>query len=89
MKPRVAAVVVMVRLLHNLRFQATDTGIGIAISADGKFIYFIPLASRDLWRVETAALRRNTNKDRLAFLQAANSVQYLGEVSIRHFQCLL
>ncbi|XP_006463858.1 hypothetical protein AGABI2DRAFT_138136 [Agaricus bisporus var. bisporus H97] len=53
---------------------------GITISPDGKFIYFTPIASRDLYRVETSALRRNTNNDTLAFLLAADSVQFLGEV---------
>ncbi|KAF9446591.1 NHL repeat-containing protein [Macrolepiota fuliginosa MF-IS2] len=53
---------------------------GFAISADGKFIYFTPIASRDFWRIETAALRGNTNNDPLAFIRAANSVQYLGEM---------
>jgi sugar lactone lactonase YvrE len=57
--------------------------IGIAISADGNFFYFTPIASRDLYRVETSALRGNTNKDPQAFLRAADSVQYLGEVRIR------
>jgi hypothetical protein len=56
--------------------------LGFAISADGKFIYFTPLSSRDLYRVETSALRGNTNNDTQAFLKAADSVQYLGEVRI-------
>jgi len=42
-------------------------------------IYFTPLDSRDLYRIETSALRGNPSKDNLAFLRAVNSVQYLGE----------
>ncbi len=54
---------------------------GLAISADGQFIYFTPLASHDLYRVETSALRVNPADDNLAFIRAANSVQYLGQVT--------
>ncbi|KIJ27588.1 hypothetical protein M422DRAFT_37660 [Sphaerobolus stellatus SS14] len=50
------------------------------ISADGSFIYFMPLSSRNLYRVETAALRANPNVDNLAFIKVANSVQFLGEI---------
>lgn len=67
-------------LSEGIDLHSTDMDTGIAISADGKFIYFTPLSSRDLYRVETSALRGNTNNDSLAFLRAANSVQYLGEV---------
>ena len=56
---------------------------GFAISADGEFIYFTPLASRSLYRVETSALRVNQADDKLAFIRAANSVQFLGEVRIK------
>ncbi|EIM89727.1 uncharacterized protein STEHIDRAFT_108398 [Stereum hirsutum FP-91666 SS1] len=52
---------------------------GFAISADGQFIYYTPLASRDLYRVPTAALRINPANENLAFLKAADSVQYLGQ----------
>ncbi|KAL0949011.1 hypothetical protein HGRIS_009109 [Hohenbuehelia grisea] len=52
---------------------------GFAISADGESIYFTPLASRDLYRVDAAALRVDPAEDNLAFLHVANSVQYLGE----------
>ncbi|KAF8889683.1 NHL repeat-containing protein [Infundibulicybe gibba] len=52
---------------------------GFAISADGQHIFFTPLASRDLYRVDTAALRVNPANDNLAFLRVANTVQYLGE----------
>lgn len=57
------------------------TGAGLAISADGQFIYFMPLSSHDLYRVETSALRVNPADDNLAFIRASNSVQYLGQVS--------
>jgi len=53
---------------------------GIAISPDGKFIYFTPIVSRDLFRVEASALRVNPSEDKTAFLRAANSVQYMGEI---------
>lgn len=54
--------------------------VGLAISADGEFIYFTPLSSHDFYRVETSALRVNPADDNLAFIRAANSVQYLGQV---------
>ncbi|KAL4255539.1 major royal jelly protein family protein [Pleurotus pulmonarius] len=53
---------------------------GLAISADGEFIYFTPLSSHDFYRVEASALRVNPADDNLAFIRAANSVQYLGQV---------
>ncbi|TFK39760.1 major royal jelly protein-domain-containing protein [Crucibulum laeve] len=52
---------------------------GFAIGADGKHLYFTPLASRDLYRIETAPLLVNPAEDKLAFIRAANSIQYLGE----------
>ncbi|KAL0567803.1 hypothetical protein V5O48_014196 [Marasmius crinis-equi] len=53
---------------------------GFAISADGRFIYFTPIASRDLYRVETAPLRINPANDIFATIRAAQSVQYMGEM---------
>ncbi|KAJ8091182.1 hypothetical protein PM082_004158 [Marasmius tenuissimus] len=53
---------------------------GIAISADGRFIYFTPIASRDLYRVETAPLRVNPANDPFATIRAAQSIQYLGQM---------
>lgn len=53
---------------------------GLAIGADGKSVYFTPLDSRDLYRVDASALRANPEDDNLAIIRAANSVQYLGEV---------
>lgn len=57
---------------------------GFAIGADGKHVYFTPLASRDLYRAETSALRVNPADDNLAFIRAANTVQFLGEVGLSH-----
>ncbi|ESK86402.1 major royal jelly protein [Moniliophthora roreri MCA 2997] len=53
---------------------------GFAISADGRFLYFTPIASRDLYRVETAPLRVNPANDPFAFIRAAQSVQFLGQM---------
>ncbi|EIM83584.1 NHL repeat-containing protein [Stereum hirsutum FP-91666 SS1] len=53
---------------------------GFAISADGQFIYYTPFASRDLYRVPTAALLLNPADDNLAFLKSADSVQHLGQI---------
>jgi sugar lactone lactonase YvrE len=36
---------------------------GIAISGDGAWLYFCPLASRHLWKVSTAALADSSNSD--------------------------
>ncbi|KIJ43547.1 hypothetical protein M422DRAFT_253124 [Sphaerobolus stellatus SS14] len=51
---------------------------GIALSTSGKHLYFTPLASYDLYRVETAAPRANPINDPSASLHAAKNVQYLG-----------
>ncbi|KAG7096394.1 hypothetical protein E1B28_003837 [Marasmius oreades] len=53
---------------------------GFAISADGRFLYFTPIASRDLYRVETAPLRVNPADDMFATIRAAQNVQYLGQM---------
>ncbi|KAK7038993.1 hypothetical protein VNI00_010385 [Paramarasmius palmivorus] len=53
---------------------------GFAISADGRFLYFTPIASRDLYRVETAPLRVNPADDVFAVVKAAQSVQFLGQM---------
>jgi sugar lactone lactonase YvrE len=69
---------------NNPAFHAEDAGgnggaDGIAISNDGRFIYFTTIASRTLWRVETAALRVNPRLDNTAWIKAANSLTNLGE----------
>ncbi|KAG7092918.1 hypothetical protein E1B28_009223 [Marasmius oreades] len=53
---------------------------GLAISTDGRSLYFTPFSSRDLYRVETAPLRVNPANDTFAVIRAAQSVQYLGEM---------
>ncbi|KAF9259924.1 NHL repeat-containing protein [Marasmius fiardii PR-910] len=53
---------------------------GFAISADGRFIFFTPIASRELYRVETAVLRVNPADDVFAFIRAAQNVQFLGQM---------
>ncbi|KAF5341412.1 hypothetical protein D9758_012278 [Tetrapyrgos nigripes] len=53
---------------------------GFAISANGKFIYFTPIASRDFYRVETGPLRVNPADDPFAVIRAVQSVQYLGQL---------
>ncbi|KAJ8454440.1 hypothetical protein ONZ45_g19306 [Pleurotus djamor] len=53
---------------------------GIAISADGETIYFAPLASRDFYQVDAAALRIDPKVDNLANIKVENSLRFLGEM---------
>ncbi|KAL1743802.1 major royal jelly protein-domain-containing protein [Schizophyllum fasciatum] len=53
---------------------------GFTLSADGAYIYFTPISSRDLYRVPTEPLRTNPLHDSAAALRATSSVQYLGEL---------
>ncbi|THU82039.1 NHL repeat-containing protein [Dendrothele bispora CBS 962.96] len=53
---------------------------GFAISADGKFLYFTPVASRELYRVETAPLLVKPSDDPFSVIRAVNSVQFLGQM---------
>lgn len=48
---------------------------GIAISEDGKILYYCPLASRDLYSIETSVLRNESIPDS----KLHSYVQYLGE----------
>ncbi|KAL1716404.1 major royal jelly protein-domain-containing protein [Schizophyllum commune] len=53
---------------------------GFTLSADGEYIYFASISSRDFYRVPTAPLLVNPLHDSTATVKAANSVQYLGEL---------
>ncbi|KAJ8515901.1 hypothetical protein ONZ45_g6742 [Pleurotus djamor] len=53
---------------------------GLAISADGETIFFTPLASRDFYQVDTAALRIDPKVDNLANIKVEDSVRFLGQM---------
>ncbi|TRM66758.1 major royal jelly protein-domain-containing protein [Schizophyllum amplum] len=53
---------------------------GFTLSADGAYVYFSPIASRDLYRVPTEPLRANPSHDVTATVKAASAVQFLGEM---------
>ncbi len=67
-----------IMLNRNERKETSDVTIGadgIAISEDGKILYFCPLASRDLYSIETEVLRDESIPDKALH----SYVKYLGE----------
>ncbi|KAI0938768.1 hypothetical protein AcV5_000377 [Taiwanofungus camphoratus] len=65
------------RAVNNFAIYAAD---GIALSADGEYLYVTPLASRHLWRVPTSYLKVQPSAENpYAFLLAKQAVESLGE----------
>jgi len=63
--------------VNNFGLYAAD---GIALSADGAYLYFAPLASRQFWRVATSYLKQEPGPNNpYAYLMAKQAVEHLGE----------
>lgn len=63
--------------VNNFGLYAAD---GIALSADGEYLYFSPLASRHFWRIPTSYLKQQPGPTNpAAYLLAKQAVQSLGE----------
>ncbi|KAH9832498.1 major royal jelly protein-domain-containing protein [Rhodofomes roseus] len=63
--------------VNNFGLYAAD---GIALSPDGEYIYFAPLASRQFWRIPTSYLKVKPGPDYpSAYMLAKRAVEHLGE----------
>ena len=73
--PKVEGKILLNRNEDGSTSKLTMSADGIAISPDGEVLYYCPLASRDLYSIETELLRdRNITDSQLSF-----GVKYLGE----------
>jgi len=73
--PKVEGKILLNRDTDGKTSQITIASDGIAISEDGKILYYCPLASRDLYSIKTDALRDESIPDSVL----CSYVKYLGE----------
>ncbi|KAH9922547.1 major royal jelly protein-domain-containing protein [Amylocystis lapponica] len=64
--------------ITNFNVYAAD---GIALSADGTYLYLTPLSSRSLWRVPTALLKvQPSSQNPYAYMRARQAVELVSEM---------